>query len=53
MIDLYRVTCAARECPMLAIDAATVLAIRGWIGELTRRWNAVAVGERLTLDFAH
>ena len=52
MIDLYRVTCDARNCPMLAVDAATVLAIRARIGELSERWNAVAVGESLALEFA-
>ena len=53
MIDLYRVTCAARGCPMLAVDAATILAIRGRIGELDAAWGTVAVGESLTLEFGH
>ena len=52
MIDFYRVTCAARGCPVLAIDAATVLAIRTRIGELSERWNAVAIGGSLALEFA-
>lgn len=52
MIDLYRVTCAARECPMLAIDAATIEAIRTRIAALTAEWNAVPTGKALALDFA-
>lgn len=52
LIDLYRVTCEARRCPMLAVDATTLLAIRARIGELTDAWGDVAVGDTLTLEFA-
>jgi hypothetical protein len=51
MIDLYRVTCAARGCPMLAVDPATIVAIRGRIAELDAAWDAVAIGQSLELEF--
>ena len=51
MIDLYRVTCEARGCPMLAVDSATIRAIRARIGELTAAWDAVAVGGVMELEF--
>lgn len=53
MIDLYRLTCDARHCPPLPVDAATVLAIRARIIDLTGQWGAVAVGDSLTLAFDH
>jgi len=52
MIDLYRVTCTARSCPMLAIDAATMLTIRARIAALTDAWGAVPIGGSLTLAFS-
>ena len=52
IIDLYRVTCEARGCPMLAVDAATVAAVRARIAELEASWQVVAVGDTLTLEFA-
>ena len=51
VIDLYRVTCEARNCPMLAVDAAAIDAIRARIAELTEAWNAIPVGGAMTLDF--
>ena len=51
VIDLYRVTCEARNCPMLPVDTAAIDAIRGRIAELTEAWDAVPVGEAMTLDF--
>ncbi|URW74949.1 hypothetical protein M9980_10290 [Sphingomonas donggukensis] len=51
MIDLYRVTCDARGCPMLAVDAATIDAVRTRIAELTARWDAVPAGGTLELEF--
>lgn len=44
MIDLYRVTCDARGCPMLPVDAAEIVAIRERITDLTQTWAAVPVG---------
>lgn len=51
MIDLYRVTCEARSCPMLPIDAATIEEIRGTIAELTTEWKAVPTGGVMELSF--
>lgn len=50
MIDLYRVTCDARGCPMLAVDAPAIEAVRERIAELSARWSALAVGGSLELD---
>jgi hypothetical protein len=51
VIDLYRITCEARSCPMLPVDAGAIDAVRGRIGELTEAWEAVPVGGTLTLEF--
>jgi len=51
VLDLYRVTCEARACPMLPVDAAAIDAIRERIAELTVAWNSVPVGGTLALDF--
>lgn len=53
VIDLYRVTCEARECPMLPVDPQAIDAIRARIAELTREWEAVPVGGVMELEFAH
>jgi hypothetical protein len=52
VIDLYRITCEARDCPMLDVDETTIDAIRELIADLTRQWDAVPVGGVLTLSFA-
>ncbi|WP_422055515.1 hypothetical protein [Sphingomonas sp.] len=52
MLDLYHVTCDARSCPPLPVDGATIIAIRARIADLTAQWDAVAVGDSLTLTFA-
>lgn len=49
MMDLYRVTCEARECAMPAITKADIDAIRKRMAELTAEWDAVAVGQSLSL----
>ena len=51
VLDLYRVTCAARRCPMLAVDAAAIDAIRTRLAALTQQWDAVPVGGTMTLSF--
>lgn len=51
MIELYRLTCDARNCAPLPVDAATILAIRARIADLTGQWAAVAPGDSLTLDY--
>jgi hypothetical protein len=50
MLDLYRVTCGARACPVLDIDAGDIEAIRARMAALTAQWNALAVGQSLSLD---
>lgn len=52
VLDLYRVTCHARGCAPLAIDAADIDRIRTRLGELTLAWDAVPVGGELALSFA-
>ena len=51
-IDLYRVTCEARDDMPLALDSATIAAIRARIADLTARWEAVPVGGTLMLTLA-
>lgn len=51
MIDLYRVTCSARACPMLDVDEAAIEAVRGVIARLDRSWRDVPVGGSLELAF--
>ncbi|HXS72707.1 MAG TPA: hypothetical protein VN725_01580 [Rhodanobacteraceae bacterium] len=50
MLDLYRVTCEERECPMLAVTGADIDAIRARIAELTAQWDALPAGQSLTLS---
>ena len=49
MLDLYQVTCRARGCPALAIDAEDIDRIRRTLADLTRRWSDVPVGGTLSL----
>src|SRR5262245_44660195 len=49
MIDLYAVTCKAKECAALDIKASDIEAVRQRILELTAQWEAVPVGKALTL----
>ncbi|WP_374661956.1 hypothetical protein [Inhella sp.] len=51
MLDLYRVTCEARQCPALKVDASDIEAVRARILELTAQWQALAVGGTLGLEF--
>jgi len=53
MLDLYQVTCDARQCKPLAIQAADIEAVRATILELTARWQTVPVGSSLALEFEH
>jgi hypothetical protein len=50
LIDLYQITCSARECPPLAVADADIDAIRDRIADLTVRWQGLAVGQSLTLE---
>ena len=49
MIDLYRVTCEARDCPPLPIDARAIDAIRAEMQRLAGAWSAAPIGGTLTL----
>ena len=49
IIEMYLVTCDARECHPLPVDAASIDAVRAAIAELTRRWEAIPVGGSLKL----
>lgn len=50
MLDLYQVTCRARECPALPVTAEDIDAIRARVAELDAAWKAVPVGKSLELD---
>lgn len=50
MLDLYRVTCDARACPMLDIGPKDFEAIRARMVELTAQWDALSAGQSLTLS---
>jgi len=49
IMEMYLVTCDARECHPLPIDAASIEGVRAAIAELTRRWEAIPVGGSLKL----
>lgn len=49
MLELYRVTCKARQCAPLDVDAGDIAAVRQQILELTARWQALDVGQSLAL----
>ncbi|MYM36302.1 hypothetical protein GTP38_18375 [Duganella sp. FT94W] len=53
LIEMYRVTCNARSCPMLDVDIAAISEVRDVIAELTEKWKAVPVGGLLELGFVH
>lgn len=49
MLDLYRVTCSARECPALPVTADDIALVRAKLDELDAQWQALAVGEFMIL----
>ena len=49
MLELYHVTCRARQCPPLPVVAEDILAIRSLIVELDQQWQALPVGQALHL----
>jgi hypothetical protein len=49
MLELYRVTCVARECPMLPVTAEDIVLVRDRIRALDSQWQALAVGESISL----
>src|SRR5271154_4080508 len=50
IIEMYQLTCAARQCPALPIDDSAVQAVRTAIADLTRRWQTIEVGGSLQLE---
>lgn len=52
MLDLYQVTCHARQCAPLELQVDDIEAVRARLLELSTQWQAVAVGGHLVLDFA-
>ena len=50
MLELYQVTCRARECAPLPVDADDLLAVRACVVELDRQWQALAVGQALAVE---
>ena len=51
MLDLYEVTCSARQCAPLAIQVEDIEAVRAKILALTEQWQSVPVGKSLALHF--
>lgn len=49
MLDLYRVTCDARGCPVLDVSADDIDAVRTQMAELTMQWDALPIGQSLRL----
>jgi hypothetical protein len=50
IIEMYRLTCTARQCAALPIDDLAIQAIRAAIADLTLRWQTVPVGGSLQLE---
>jgi hypothetical protein len=53
MLDLYQVTCSARQCEPLALQADDIGAVRKTILELTDQWQSIPVGKSLALGFGN
>jgi hypothetical protein len=51
MLDLYQVTCNARQNVPLALSTEDIQAVRAQILALTAQWQATPVGESLALQF--
>jgi len=51
LIDMYRVTCDAREVAPYPVSEADILAIRAEMARLDRLWKDTPAGGALTLSF--
>ncbi|HSC19334.1 MAG TPA: hypothetical protein VLC74_10500 [Rhizomicrobium sp.] len=51
LIDMYRVTCDAREVAPYPVSEADILAIRAEMARLDRLWKETPAGGALTLSF--
>lgn len=49
LLEMYALTCSARGCPMLPVDALAIDAIRAAMAELGRQWDALPIGGAMTL----
>lgn len=49
ILDLYQVTCIARQCKPLAVRAGDIAAIRLRIEELDAQWRMLRVGQSISL----
>jgi len=52
LLDLYQVTCKARQCAPLTVSLDDLESVRQKLLLLTQRWQAVAVGDALVLPGA-
>ncbi len=52
LIALYELACEARGHAATPVDVAAITAIRSRMAELTGKWQATAIGDSVTLDFA-
>lgn len=52
MLDLYQVTCAARDCPSLSLQVTDVEQVRQELLRLSALWQATEAGQSLHLKFA-
>lgn len=43
VLEIYQVTCSARECPALALGPEDIAAVRGAIRDLSEKWTSVPV----------
>nr|WP_314863520.1 hypothetical protein [uncultured Undibacterium sp.] len=51
MLDLYQVTCNARQCEPLELSLEDIDAVRQKLLTLTAQWQLVAIGDSLALQF--
>lgn len=52
LLDLYQVTCQARQCAPLTVGLEDLEMVRQKLLQLTQQWQAIAVGEALVLPGA-
>jgi hypothetical protein len=50
MLELYQLTCTARDCRPLDIDHEDIVAIRRLVQELDAQWQALAIGQSMKLS---
>lgn len=52
LLDMYRVTCQARQCTPLTVSLDDLESVRQKLLQLTQQWQAIAVGDALVLPGA-